>query len=306
MSFNCEACKYTSSIKAHYVIHCTTKKHCQLVGTEWVDKPKEIKEKPKENKLNELELKIKEQDMIIQNMKLVHEIELLKQQLKYQEELSTVLLTEKDKMIDYLMKSKEVQHQVSQPQVSQPQVSQPQPQVSQPQLQVPQKELKEEDDSVINKKYLQKHCTTDIRGFCSDIEILDTDYEYFMSGEFIPLKKSVLQILERNLKRITLHEMGVVVLKDKVYTHLEEWVESTKGLHEIRRHIAKEIRLYLLEDETYINKDKMGDSDFPTEDLPTTQQMEQYNDVTQVLLQLEHERHDLDKEIKEVLKQYSK
>ena len=31
--YNCEMCKYGTDNKAHYAIHCNSKRHCQLVGT---------------------------------------------------------------------------------------------------------------------------------------------------------------------------------------------------------------------------------------------------------------------------------
>jgi hypothetical protein len=317
-SFKCETCKYETTSKSNLGIHFKSKKHCQLVGTPY--EVKEIKNEVKEINKDE---KIKELEMVIQNMKLQHENELLKQQLKHQEEM----LVEKDKMLDYLMKSQpkiqskvqqvqQVQPQV-QPQVQfqqvQPQVQQVQPQV-QPQVQVinevpevikvSKNDLKE-DDGTLNKKYLQKHCMTDSIGFCKDIEVIDDDYQLFMSGEYTPLTEVITQVLERNLRRITLHEMGCIVLGDKVYTHLDEWTESSKGLHHIRQYLAKQLELYLIEDETYEHMDKLGDEDYKG-DLPTTKQIDQRTECTQLLLELSsQERHEVDKDIKLLLQKYS-
>ena len=306
-SFKCETCNYETTTKSNLGIHFKSKKHCQLVGTPYeVKEVKEIKEVKKDEKIKELE-------MVIQNMKLQHELELLKQELKHQTEMSQLLLAEKDKMIDYLMKSKEVK---SQPKVQpQPQV-QPQiiNEVVQPQVQVinevpevikvSKNELKE-DDGTLNKKYLQKHCMTDSIGFCKDIEVIDDDYQLFMSGEYTPLTEVITQVLERNLRRITLHEMGCIVLGDKVYTHLDEWTESSKGLHHIRQYLAKQLELYLIEDETYEHMDKLGDEDYKG-DLPTTKQIEQRTDCIQLLLELSsQERHEVDKDIKLLLQKYS-
>ena len=278
--------------------------------------------------------------MALQNMKLQYENELLKQELKHQtelskvkEEMSQLLLVEKDKMIDYLIKSKEVQPKI--PSKVQPQVqSQAQPQV-QPQViinevpnevihKVSKKELKEEeDDGTLNKKYLQKHCTTDSKQFSQNIEVTDDDYELFMSQEFIPMKEVISQVLERNLNSISLHEMGCIVLNDTVYSYLDEWTESSKGIQHIRQQLAKELRLFLLEDERFENMDKLGDDDYEENDnhrytvvgndyknikssLPSLKQLDQYNDCTQVLIQLEsQERHDSDKHIKTILQKYS-
>ena len=312
--FNCETCNYKTSIKAHYAIHCKTKRHCTLVGTTY-----EVKEKVTKVDTN---VQDTSKELVIQNMKLLHELELLKQQLKHQEEMGNMkeqmnkvkedmtqrLLSEKDKMIDYLMNKASQVVQVV------PQVTQVAPQVA-PQvvndvvnevIKVSKKELKEEieDDTILSKKYIIKHCQMDSIGFSKSIEVIDDDYELFMTGEFIPMRKVITQVLERNLKRITLHEMGCIVLNDKIYTHLDEWMESSKGLHHLRQQIAKEMRQFLMEDPIYFEKMQyLGEE---RDDLPTEAQLEQYTGCTQALLQLEmQERSDFDKDIKAIIEKYS-
>jgi hypothetical protein len=232
-----------------------------------------------------------------------HELELLKEKNKYQE----CLLAEKDKMIQYLMTVKEAPIQVIQaPQPIQQVLPQSVsneviPKVSKKQL----KEEEEEDEDSLNKKYLVKHCLTDSINFCKDLEVIDDDYSLFMSGEYVPMKKVMNQILERNLKRMTLHEMGVVVLpNDKIYTYTDEWTESSKGLHDIRNWISKQLQTYLIEDETYEGMEYVTDEDYQGQK-PTNKQAEQYTDATQVILQLQSDRHEIDKEIKLIIQKYS-
>ena len=340
MAFQCTTCNYQTTTKSNLGIHCKTKRHCMLVGTPW-EGTKKVKNDEITKKVytdvmegvnNNAELK--KFDVMLENNMLMHQIDLLKQQLKHQEEMSLLkhemtqlLLAEKDKMIDYLT-TKEASHviQVVQPQAPQvasqvaPQVVQPQavyneviPKVSKKQLkekekeekEKEEKEEKEEDDNVLNKKYLVKNCTMSSIGFCKDIEVTDMDYELFKSCDYIPINQVVVQILERSLKRMTLHEMGCVVLpNDKIYTHLEDWTESSKGLHHIRKHIAKELQLYLLEDEIYENKHKLGDDD--AIDLPTDNQLELYTSATMLFIQLDtQERHEVDQDIRAIIQKYS-
>jgi hypothetical protein len=323
-------CKYGTDNKAHYAIHCNSKRHCQLVGTPYQAKTVTKKvftdvmeDVTKYNDMKKFDMdlqattflqeitKLKEQlqrqeeaNTIKEQMTaLRHELELLKEKNKYQE----CLLAEKDKMIQYLMTVKEAPIQVIQaPQPIQQVLPQSVsneviPKVSKKQL----KEEEEEDEDSLNKKYLVKHCLTDSINFCKDLEVIDDDYSLFMSGEYVPMKKVMNQILERNLKRMTLHEMGVVVLpNDKIYTYTDEWTESSKGLHDIRNWISKQLQTYLIEDETYEGMEYVTDEDYQGQK-PTNKQAEQYTDATQVILQLQSDRHEIDKEIKLIIQKYS-
>ena len=322
MAFQCTTCNYQTTTKSNLGIHCKTKRHCLLVGTPWEgtkkvkndEITKEVYTDVMEGVNNNAELK--KFDVMLENNTLMHQIDLLKQQLKHQEEMSLLkhemtqlLLAEKDKMIQYLMTAKEAPQviQVVQPQA--PQVVQPQAVYNEVIPKVSKKQLKEEeeeaDDDTLNKKYLVKHCLTDSINFCKDLEVIDDDYELFMSGEFVPMKKVMTQILERNLKRMTLHEMGVVVLpNDKLYTYIDEWTESSKGLHDIRNWISKQLQTYLIEDETYEGMEYVTDEDYQGQK-PTNKQAEQYTDATQVILQLQSDRHEIDKEIKLIIQKYS-
>ena len=329
-SFKCETCNYTTKTKTNLGIHCKSKKHCQLVGT-----PYEVKKITNKvftdvmedvTKYNDM----KKFDMDLQATTFLQEITKLKEQLQRQEEANTIkeqmtalrhelellkeknkyqecLLAEKDKMIQYLMTVKEAPIQVIQaPQPIQQVLPQSVsneviPKVSKKQL----KEEEEEDEDSLNKKYLVKHCLTDSINFCKDLEVIDDDYSLFMSGEYVPMKKVMNQILERNLKRMTLHEMGVVVLpNDKIYTYTDEWTESSKGLHDIRNWISKQLQTYLIEDETYEGMEYVTDEDYQGQK-PTNKQAEQYTDATQVILQLQSDRHEIDKEIKLIIQKYS-
>ena len=311
INFKCETCNYETALKANLGIHLKSKKHCQLVGTPWEGKEaKPVKQDMKEDKdaiIKELQDKLKEQDFMIREMKLQHEIELLNQKNKYQEEMYTRLLADKDTIIQYIMTVKEAPIQVIQaPQPIQQVLPQSVsneviPKVSKKQL----KEEEEEDEDSLNKKYLVKHCLTDSINFCKDLEVIDDDYSLFMSGEYVPMRKVMNQILERNLKRMTLHEMGVVVLpNDKIYTYIDEWTESSKGLHDIRNWISKQLQTYLIEDETYEGMEYVTDEDYQGQK-PTNKQAEQYTDATQVILQLQSDRHEIDKEIKLIIQKYS-
>ena len=141
--------------------------------------------------------------------------------------------------------------------------------------------------------------------FSKNIEIIQDDYELFMTGDYVPMKQVMTQILERELKRITLHEMGVVVLpNEKIYTYIDEWTESSKGIHDIRNWISKQLQLFLIEDETYEGMEHVTDEEYEGQK-PTNKQAEQYTDVTKVILQLQNERHEIDKEIKLILQKYS-
>jgi hypothetical protein len=232
---------------------------------------------------------------------LKYEVELLKKEIIFKD----CIIADKDKMIDYLM-NKEAPIQPIQvvPQVVSQVVPQEAPQVT-PQV-TPQVKAKEDpDDDVLNKSYLKKYCMMDSINFSKNIEIIQKDYELFMTGEFVPMKKLMTQILERELKRMTLHEMGVVVLpNDKIYTHLETWEESTKGLQHIRTWISKQLQLFLLEDSVYENIQYMTDDDFKGYK-PTPKQADQYKDGTEIILQLQEERHEIDKELRAILKHYS-
>jgi hypothetical protein len=254
----------------------------------------------------------------------VNKIEALTQQLKYQEEMSNMkeemynrLLADKDAMIQYLMTAKEAPIQVIQPiqVVQEPQVKPLKALKNELKEEKPLKalktELKEEkkeedpDDDVLNKSYLKKYCQMDSINFCKNLEVIDTDYQLFMSGEFVPMKRLMCQILERELKRMTLHEMGVVVLpNDKLYTYIDEWTESSKGLQDIRTWISKQIQLFLIEDPVYENMQYVTDDDFEGYK-PTDAQAEQYKEGTEVILELQQERHEVDKEIRAILKHYS-
>ena len=320
INFKCETCNYETALKANLGIHLKSKKHCQLVGTPWEGKEaKPVKQDTNDTKqdkdaiIKELQDKLKEQDFMIREMKLQHEIELLNQKNKYQEEMYNRLLADKDTMIQYLMTVKEAPIQVVQapqpiqvvqsPQVLPQVVPQEAPQVV---PQVPQAKAKEDpDDEVLNKSYLQKYCQMDSHNFSKNLEIIDADYELFMSGEYVPMRKVMTQILERELKRITLHDMGVVVLpNDKIYTYIDEWTESSKGLQDIRKSISKQLQTFILEDGNYENMQYVTDDDFEGYK-PTLKQAEQYKDATEVILQLQNERHEADKEIKLILKHYS-
>ena len=328
--YNCEMCKYGTDNKAHYAIHCNSKRHCQLVGTPY--QVKTVTKKAFEDVTGDLTRynEMKKVDMQIQEDIFMKEINKLKEQLQRQEEANTIkeqmtalrhelellkeknkyqecLLAEKDKMIQYLMTVKEAPIQVIQaPQPIQQVLPQSVsneviPKVSKKQL----KEEEEEDEDSLNKKYLVKHCLTDSINFCKDLEVIDDDYSLFMSGEYVPMKKVMNQILERNLKRMTLHEMGVVVLpNDKIYTYTDEWTESSKGLHDIRNWISKQLQTFILEDETYEGMEYVTDEDYQGQK-PTNKQAEQYTDATQVILQLQSDRHEIDKEIKLIIQKYS-
>ena len=328
--YNCEMCKYGTDNKAHYAIHCNSKRHCQLVGTPY--QVKTVTKKAFEDVTEDVKKynDMKKFDMELQATTFMKEIDSLKQQLQRQEEANTIkeqmtalrhelellkeknkyqecLLAEKDKMIQYLMTVKEAPIQVIQaPQPIQQVLPQSVsneviPKVSKKQL----KEEEEEDEDSLNKKYLVKHCLTDSINFCKDLEVIDDDYSLFMSGEFVPMKKVMNQILERNLKRMTLHEMGVVVLpNDKIYTYIDEWTESSKGLHDIRNWISKQLQTFILEDETYEGMEHVTDEDYQGQK-PTNKQAEQYTDATQVILQLQSDRHEIDKEIKLIIQKYS-
>jgi len=342
--YNCEMCKYGTDNKAHYAIHCASKRHCQLVGTTYEEKPKVTKKVFTDvmqdiTKYNQM----KKVDMDIQADTFMREITALKQQIKHQDELNKMkeqmnllkeesfkakedmynrIIVDKDKMIDYLM-NKEVsqvipqyqapQYQLIQaPQVAPQVASQVAPQVA-PQVEpqvapqvAPQVKAKEDpDDDVLNKSYLKKYCTMDSVNFCKNIEIIDADYQLFMEGEYVPMKRLMCQILERELKRMTLHEMGVVVLpNDKIYTYIDEWTESSKGLQDIRTWISKQLQLFLIEDPVYENIQYVTDDDFK-EYKPTIKQADQYKDGTEVILQLQEERHEIDKELRAILKHYS-
>jgi hypothetical protein len=343
-SYKCETCNYTTNTKTNLGIHCKSKKHCHRAGIPYevkkitnkvftdvmedVTKYNDLKKFDMDlqattflqeiNKLKEQLQRQEEANSIKEEMTaLKHEIELLKEKNKYQEEMYTRLLTDKDAMIQYLMTAKKAPIQVA-PQVA----SQDKPlkalknelkeeKKEEDPLKALKTELKEEkkeedpDDDVLNKSYLKKYCQMDSINFCKNLEVIDTDYQLFMEGEFVPMKRLMCQILERELKRITLHEMGVVVLpNDKIFTYIDEWTESSKGLQHIRTWISKQLQLFLIEDPVYENIQYMTDDDFEGYK-PTLKQADQYKDGTEIILQLQEERHEIDKEIRAILKHYS-